>query len=73
MIEEVYVDDISLTAIADQSRVEFRASVLISVSLSYDREGPDTPSSFPGSATGYFDANGMFLDEVAVDTQSFYE
>lgn len=72
-VEEVHVDDISLKAIADQHRVEFRASVRISVSLSYDREGPDTSSSFPGIATGYVDANGMFLDDVTVDTQSFYE
>jgi hypothetical protein len=72
-VEEVYMDDISLTAIADQARVEFRASVQISVALSYDREGPDTSSSFPGSARGYVDANGMFLDDVTVDTQSFYE
>lgn len=43
------------------------------MSLSYDREGPDTSSSFPGIATGYVDANGMFLDDVTVDTQSFYE
>jgi hypothetical protein len=72
-VAEAYAYDISLTASADRSRVEFRASLKISVMLSYDREGPDSSSSFPGSAAGYIDAHGIYLQEVLVDTQSFYE
>jgi len=43
------------------------------VGLSYDHERLEPSSSFPGKAEGYIDAQGIFLLNVTVDTQSFFE
>jgi len=73
IIEEVYASDISLSASSDRSKIEFTASLQVSVSLFYGGDKSGNASSFPGSATGHISAQGMFLDEVTVDTDSFYE
>lgn len=73
VLEEAYVFDVHFIAGAGKSRIDFKASVKILVTLSYDREGPDTSASFPGLVEGYIDADGMFIENVTVDVQSYYE
>ena len=72
MIEEVYVSESKIAANKGKSQIEFKASVQISVSLEYDGEVSPSSPSFPGEATGHISAHGMFLDELTVDTSSFY-
>ncbi|MBN9436948.1 restriction endonuclease [Bosea sp. (in: a-proteobacteria)] len=72
-LEEAYAYDVRVTASADKSRIEFRTAVTISVLLCYDREGPDSTSSFSGVVEGHIDAAGIFVQDVTVDTRSFYE
>lgn len=72
-LEAAYSQDIEFKASADKSSIEFRASLILSVSLSYDHEEMTSRSSFPGQAEGYINSEGIFLDDVTVDTRSFYE
>ena len=72
-VEEAYVSDLALAAGAEKISIEFQAAVVFSVVLSYDREGPDSSASFPGSLAGHIDAYGMYVTAVTVDTSSFYE
>ena len=72
-VEEAYVSDLTLAAGAEKTSIGFRAAVMFRVILSYDREGPDSSASFPGSLAGHIDAYGMYVTEVTVDTTSFYE
>ena len=72
-VEEAYVEELSIAPEADSLRIEFQAALTFRVSLSYDREGSDTSSSFPGRLAGHIDARGIFVDEITVDTTSFYK
>lgn len=73
IIEDVYSYSLSLVAKADKTAIEFRAEIQIGVSLLYDGEASNNAPSFPGEATGHIDAQGIFLNEVTVDTSSFYD
>jgi len=57
----------------DRSKIEFLASVEVSVELSYDKETSPTSMSFPGKVHGYIDPYGIYIDDFTVDTQAFYE
>ena len=71
-MEDVHVDALSFKGNEAGNRIEFRAAVTISVSLTFDREGAGS-DSFPGCATGYIDASAIIVGEVTVDTSSRFE
>lgn len=73
MIQDVYSHGLSLVPNAEKTAIDFKAGIQIGVSLLYDGEASSIAPSFPGEAMGYFDAQGIFLNEVTVDTSSFYD
>ena len=52
-------------------RIAFKGDLRFEVNFNFARE-PMGGTSLPGEFSGYFDRNGMFLEEVTVDIESFY-
>ena len=71
-LDDAYIESLDFKSGPQKDRIEFDAVLAISVSLLFDKEDAGS-SSFPARCTGYIDANGMFLEEVTVDTSSHYE
>ncbi|MCP2137857.1 hypothetical protein J2S28_004981 [Rhizobium sp. SLBN-94] len=72
-LEGAHSYDLSVRPSEDRSRIEFLASVEVSVELSYDKETSPSSMSFPGKVRGYIDPYGIYIDDFTVDTQAFYE
>ncbi|RVQ51463.1 restriction endonuclease [Sinorhizobium meliloti] len=72
-LEGVHSYDLTVRPSEDRSKIEFLASVEISVELSYDNETAPTSLSFPGEVQGYIDPYGIYIIDFTVDTQAFYE
>lgn len=71
-LEEAYPYDVLLKGNPQSSRIDFRASVTVSVTPTYDREEAAS-MHFPGRAVGHIDQDGMSLTEFTVDTSRFHE
>ena len=52
-------------------RIAFKGDLSFEVNFNFAGE-PAGGTSLPGEFSGYFDRNGTFLEEVTVDTESFY-
>jgi len=72
-LEAVHPYDLSVRSSKDRSKIEFLASLEVSVELSYNKETTPTSMSFPGKVQGYIDPYGIYIDDFTVDTQAFYE
>ncbi|MBY3243170.1 restriction endonuclease [Rhizobium laguerreae] len=72
-LERAQPYDLSVRASTDRSKIEFVASVEVSVELSYDKETAPTSMSFPGKIQGYIDPYGIYIEDFTVDTHAFYE
>jgi hypothetical protein len=66
------LDTISFCPIKDNARIGFVAQLTVTAELTYDREDGGSYSC-PGTATGYFDPYGIYIEDFTVDTSSFYE
>ncbi|MGO7533510.1 restriction endonuclease [Rhizobium leguminosarum] len=71
-LEGAHPYDLSVRPSKDRSKIEFLASIEISVELSYDKETAATFMSFPGNVQGYIDPYGIYIDDFTVDTKRFY-
>lgn len=72
-LEGAHTYDLTVTPAKNRSKIEFLASVQVSVELSYDKETLPTSMAFPGKVRGYIDPHGIYIDDFTVDTQAFYD
>jgi len=67
-IDSVEAGDLDFNAL-DEERIEFTGRMYIYVTLFFDNEKMGR-EFISGSFSGYFDANGMYLEEAFIDTKS---
>ncbi len=74
LIEEVYINTMSLNPNKQIGTIDFVGTMTVTVLLSYDVAGDssDVGVSFPGEFNGYFDADGMHIEDASVDTGHYY-